>query len=177
MWIEAGPSGCSAVGRAATPDADVLWRAVDQFHLGVMASIRDRMARDVGQETQRLVRRSDLTTAQTYESFERLSAIVVRRSDRAKIEADPSDPLLAACRMVAEANRSPFIGSCRSDKRASIPRPLAPLIQYVMLIAAIGVSFWIIIGGIVIEPPAALMEAINRSNARLLRLFGRPATA
>jgi lipopolysaccharide export system permease protein len=46
-----------------------------------------------------------------------------------------------------------------------------------MLIAAIGVSFWIIIGGIVIEPPAALMEAINRSNARLLRLFGRPATA
>ncbi len=59
----------------------------------------------------------------------------------------------------------------------AVKSPLAPLIQYVMLIAAIGVSFWIIIGGIVIEPPAALMEAINRSNARLLRLFGRPATA
>ena len=29
----------------------------------------------------------------------------------------------------------------------------------------------------VVEPPAALMEAINRSNARLARLFGRPATA
>ena len=35
----------------------------------------------------------------------------------------------------------------------------------------------IILGGIVVEPPAALMEAINRSNARLARLFGRPATA
>lgn len=114
MWIEAGPSACGVVGSAATPDADVLWRAVDQFHLGVMASIRDRLARDVGRETQRLVRRSDLTTAQTLESFDRLSAIVVRRSDRAEIEEDPSDPLLAACRMVAEANRSPFIVPARA---------------------------------------------------------------
>ena len=39
-----------------------------------------------------------------------------------------------------------------------------------MLFAAIGVGIWIIVGGVVIEPPAALMEAINRSNARLLRL-------
>ena len=46
-----------------------------------------------------------------------------------------------------------------------------------MLFAAIGAGLWIIVGGIVIEPPAALIEAINRSNARLLRLFGRPATA
>jgi len=46
-----------------------------------------------------------------------------------------------------------------------------------MLATAIGASLWIIIGGIVVEPPAALMEAIDKSNARLLRLFGRPATA
>src|SRR5450631_228328 len=55
--------------------------------------------------------------------------------------------------------------------------PLAPIVQYLMLVAALGASLWIIVGGIVIEPPAALMEAINKSNARLLRLFGRPATA
>jgi lipopolysaccharide export system permease protein len=46
-----------------------------------------------------------------------------------------------------------------------------------MLAATIGLSFWIIIGGIVIEPPATLIEAINRSNERILRLFGRPAAA
>jgi lipopolysaccharide export system permease protein len=46
-----------------------------------------------------------------------------------------------------------------------------------MLAAAIGAGFWIIIAGVVVEPPAALMEAINRSNTRLLRLFGRRATA
>jgi lipopolysaccharide export system permease protein len=46
-----------------------------------------------------------------------------------------------------------------------------------MLLAAIGGGIWVIVGGIVLEPPAALIEAINRSNARMLRLFGRPATA
>ena len=34
-----------------------------------------------------------------------------------------------------------------------------------------------ILAGVVVEPPAALMEAINKSNERILRLFGRPATA
>ena len=59
----------------------------------------------------------------------------------------------------------------------AVKSPFAPLVQYLMLAAAIGVSLWIIIGGIVIEPPAALLEAIGRSNARLARLFRRPATA
>jgi lipopolysaccharide export system permease protein len=46
-----------------------------------------------------------------------------------------------------------------------------------MLAVAIGAGMWIILGSVVVEPPAALMEAINKSNARLARLFGRPATA
>jgi lipopolysaccharide export system permease protein len=53
---------------------------------------------------------------------------------------------------------------------------LAAPFQYLMLFATIGASLWIIAGSIVIEPPAGLIEAINRSNARLLRLFGRPVT-
>jgi lipopolysaccharide export system permease protein len=57
----------------------------------------------------------------------------------------------------------------------AVKSPLAPLVQYLMLLAAIGGSIWIIVSGIVIEPPPALLEAIARSNARLLRLFGRPA--
>jgi len=55
--------------------------------------------------------------------------------------------------------------------------PLAALVQYLMLAAAIGTGLWMIVAGVVVEPPAALMDAVNRSNARLLRLFGRPATA
>ena len=59
----------------------------------------------------------------------------------------------------------------------AVKTPLAALVQYLMLAAAIGASFAIIVGGIVIEPPPALVEIINKSNARLLRFFGRPATA
>jgi lipopolysaccharide export system permease protein len=58
----------------------------------------------------------------------------------------------------------------------AVKSPLAPVVQYLMLLVAIGASLWIIIGGIVLEPPAALFEAINNANARLLRLFGRPVT-
>jgi lipopolysaccharide export system permease protein len=59
----------------------------------------------------------------------------------------------------------------------AVKSPLAVAVQYLMLAAGIGAGLWIIIAGAVIEPPAALLEAINKSNARLLRLFGRPATA
>ena len=59
----------------------------------------------------------------------------------------------------------------------TVKTPAAALIQYSMLIAAIAVGLWMILGGIVVEPPAALIEAINRSNARIARLFGRPVTA
>jgi lipopolysaccharide export system permease protein len=59
----------------------------------------------------------------------------------------------------------------------AVKSPLAPIVQYLMLFATIGVSLWIIIGSVVVEPPAALIEAVNKSNARLLRLLGRPATA
>ena len=59
----------------------------------------------------------------------------------------------------------------------AVKSPFAPAVQYLMLVAAIAAGLWIIVAGVVIEPPAALIEAINRSNARLLRLIGRPVTA
>jgi lipopolysaccharide export system permease protein len=59
----------------------------------------------------------------------------------------------------------------------AVKSPFAPLAQYLMLATAICAGVWIIVGGVVIEPPAALTESINKSTARLSRLFGRPATA
>jgi lipopolysaccharide export system permease protein len=52
----------------------------------------------------------------------------------------------------------------------------APL-QYALLFGTIFGSLAIIKLGIVIEPPAKLIEAINRSNERILRLFRRPVAA
>jgi len=60
----------------------------------------------------------------------------------------------------------------------AVKSALAPVVQYLLLFTVIAASLWIIVGGIVLEPPAALIEAIDRSNARLLRLLGlfrRPA--
>jgi lipopolysaccharide export system permease protein len=59
----------------------------------------------------------------------------------------------------------------------AVKSSMAPAVQYLMLVTAICASLWIILGGIVVEPPVALMETINKSNARLLRLLGRPAAA
>ena len=62
-------------------------------------------------EAQRLVLRSELMTAQTMESFDRLADVVVQRGGHAGIATDPADPLLGACRMAADAVRAPFVAS------------------------------------------------------------------
>ena len=108
MWIEAGQSGCSAVGTEEMPDADTLWRAVDQFHLGVAGCVREYLARDVEREARRLVLRRELIATQTTESFERLSDVVVQRSTHTDMATDSADPLFNACRIVVEAIKMPF---------------------------------------------------------------------
>jgi lipopolysaccharide export system permease protein len=59
----------------------------------------------------------------------------------------------------------------------TVKTPVAALVQYLLLAGGIGIGLWIIISGAVVEPSAALMEAINKSNARIARLFRRPAVA
>ncbi|HTD00222.1 MAG TPA: LPS export ABC transporter permease LptF [Bradyrhizobium sp.] len=59
----------------------------------------------------------------------------------------------------------------------TVKTPMAAAVQYAMLFGGVALGVWIITAGVVIEPPPALLEAINKSNARLLRLIGRPATA
>jgi ATP-binding cassette subfamily C protein len=108
MWIEAGQAGCHAVGSEDVPEPDLLWRAIDQFHLGVASCVRAYIVRDADRETQRLVLRRELMTSQTVESFDRLADVVVQRAGHAGIATDPTDPLLGACRLVAEAVHAPF---------------------------------------------------------------------
>jgi len=59
----------------------------------------------------------------------------------------------------------------------TVKTPVAAAIQYAMLFLGIGIGLWLIIAGVVVEPPAGLLETITKTNARLARLFGRPATA
>jgi NHLM bacteriocin system ABC transporter ATP-binding protein len=108
MWIEAGQSECNVVGSTRPPDAGMIWQAIDQFHRCVSTCLRDYLLRSVDRETQRLARRGELTTAQTFESFDRLAAIVVRRFDQAKTKTESADPLLAACQIIAGELRAPI---------------------------------------------------------------------
>jgi lipopolysaccharide export system permease protein len=59
----------------------------------------------------------------------------------------------------------------------TVKTPEAAIVQYAMLFAGIGVGLWLIIAGVVVEPPAAVLEFVNKTNARFARLFARPATA
>jgi len=59
----------------------------------------------------------------------------------------------------------------------TVKTPVAALVQYLLLAAGVGIGLWIIISGAVVEPSASLIEAINKSNARIARLFSRPAAA
>jgi lipopolysaccharide export system permease protein len=59
----------------------------------------------------------------------------------------------------------------------TVKNPAAALVQYLMMVVALAVGLFIIVRGIVIDPPAGLIEAINRTSERLTRMLGRPATA
>ncbi len=59
----------------------------------------------------------------------------------------------------------------------TVKTPVAAMVQYGLTLAAIGIGLWIIVYGLVIEPPASVLETVNKSLARMQRLFGRPAAA
>ena len=101
VWIEAGPAG-GRLAPAPAPEAAAAWAALDRVHAVALDLLHAQVAQRPAREAERLARRADLDTARRGELFDRLSGIVVRRPARAPAAADPGDPLLAACRLVAE---------------------------------------------------------------------------
>ena len=59
----------------------------------------------------------------------------------------------------------------------TVKTPEAAVVQYLMLVIAIVAGMFIIARGYVVDAPAGLIEQMKRNNERILRLFGRPATA
>lgn len=59
----------------------------------------------------------------------------------------------------------------------TVKTPVAAAVQYAMLFGGISIGLWLIIAGVVVEPPAAMLELVNKINARFARLFARPAAA
>lgn len=109
IWIEAESTGIARVCDDDSVQGEVLWRALDHFHLCAMAAIRSRVFAQSDQDEQRLLRRTELTTARAQELFDTLSAVVVRQRNSMLPEAAADDPLLAACRAAAAALKATVV--------------------------------------------------------------------
>lgn len=103
LWIEAGTSGCNLSADARNPDPDVFWPALDRFHSLVVASIEADFGRAAVADRDRLIRRIDLAASQAADGLEHLAEIAVGKPSLAGSEFDLADPLLASCRIVADA--------------------------------------------------------------------------
>jgi NHLM bacteriocin system ABC transporter ATP-binding protein len=108
LWVEAGAEPCIASTSAQAPEIDAIWPSIDQFHLGIVACIRDRLLDERRREGDRLLDRTSRTASQTLEAFDRLSGIIVRRFDHAEADAGHPDRLLGACRIIAAEIRTPI---------------------------------------------------------------------
>jgi NHLM bacteriocin system ABC transporter ATP-binding protein len=115
MWIEADQGGCAVATNANFPAEDAVWSALDQFHRCIDPCLRNLLLNRGSGEANRLARRSEIMTAQNFESFDRLAAIVVRRFDQARAGTTSTDTLLSACQIVANEIDAPISAAARSQ--------------------------------------------------------------
>jgi NHLM bacteriocin system ABC transporter ATP-binding protein len=107
-WIGAAQTPCT-LGDGGRPTGTALWQALDHFHRCAMACIDAWLQDRASHERQRLFRRTELTSSHAFDLFERLSAIIVRRSEPLEAIADTADPLLAAFRVVGRVIQMPIV--------------------------------------------------------------------
>jgi len=127
MWIEAIEQSSAVLFTHESPTGGKeRWPAIDQFHLRAMMCIQHSLAADASHETQRLLRRAEISRSQTKEVFEQLSAVIVRRSERDRASTDAHDPLLAVCRMVGDAINASIV---RPGERSPVRQEFEDIIE------------------------------------------------
>jgi NHLM bacteriocin system ABC transporter ATP-binding protein len=108
MWVVAGEVGCT-LGNGGHPTGSALHEVLYHFHRCAAACIRERLRQNADLESQRLIRRTELTKSRAIDMFDRLSAIVIRPSEHVEAAVDVSDPLLAACRTATRDLQIPIL--------------------------------------------------------------------
>ncbi|MBR0796031.1 NHLP bacteriocin export ABC transporter permease/ATPase subunit [Bradyrhizobium jicamae] len=114
IWLEAGEDGSRIIAEPAAPELPQLWPALDRFHVAIAAGLARSLGHERSSERQQLTRRAELTRARTLDALERLSEVVTAPTGRAQVELDTSDPLLASCRLVADALGSSITHASRT---------------------------------------------------------------
>ena len=115
--LEAREYGCKIAISANAPEAPLLWSAIDQYHVAIVANVERTIGRGLLLERQRLSRRAEMTHAQTRHTLEELSDVISKQTERTKIDPDTvADPLLANCKIIME-----FLGATITHSRRSDP--------------------------------------------------------
>ena len=115
--LEAREYGCKMAISANAPEAPLLWSAIDQYHVAIVANVERTIGRDLLLERQRLSRRAEMTHTQTRHTLEELSDVISKKTERTKIDPDTvADPLLANCKIIME-----FLGATITHSRRSDP--------------------------------------------------------
>ncbi|TWB87138.1 NHLM bacteriocin system ABC transporter ATP-binding protein [Bradyrhizobium macuxiense] len=114
VWLKAGESGSRIMAESNAPELPLVWPALDRFHAVIAASLERSLGHQRSSERQQLARRAELTRARTLDALERLSEVITAPSGRAQVELDAGDPLLASCRLVADALGSSITHASRT---------------------------------------------------------------
>ncbi|MCC8956042.1 NHLP bacteriocin export ABC transporter permease/ATPase subunit [Bradyrhizobium sp. Pear77] len=115
VWLEAGKEGSRIIAEPTAPELSLVWPALDRFHIAIAASLERSLGHERSAGRQQLARRTELTHARTLDALERLSDVVTAPAGRAQVELDVSDPLLASCRLVADALGSSITHASRAN--------------------------------------------------------------
>jgi NHLM bacteriocin system ABC transporter ATP-binding protein len=115
--LKAREYGCKIAISANAPEAPLLWSAIDQYHVAIVANVERTIGRDLLLERQRLSRRAEFTHARTRHTLKELSDVISKQTERTKIDPDTvADPLLANCKIIME-----FLGATITHSRRSDP--------------------------------------------------------
>jgi NHLM bacteriocin system ABC transporter ATP-binding protein len=104
LWlVSAGEVRLSAAGTADLPWDDDLWRGLARFHRLALDLVALQSERADRQERERLGRKFELDRSSLQGAYARLASVLRPVSRRAPALDETPDPLLAACRLVGQA--------------------------------------------------------------------------
>ena len=104
LWlVSAGEVRLSALGTADLLWGEDLWRGLARFHRLVLDLVTFQSERTEQQERERLGRKVDLDRTSLQGAYARLASVLRPVSRRAPALDETPDPLLAACRLVGQA--------------------------------------------------------------------------
>ncbi|HKV11786.1 MAG TPA: NHLP bacteriocin export ABC transporter permease/ATPase subunit [Thermoanaerobaculia bacterium] len=103
-WLVSdGETRIAALGTVDLLGTGDLWRGLDRIHALALDAVALQIEREEQHERERLARKVDLDRAALQGAYARLASVLLPSSQEAAPLEETADPLLAACRLVGQA--------------------------------------------------------------------------